>query len=90
MKLTYSHKVTENPSKCGTICPQNLLSANKRTQDSNRERKNSQNWVGQKKKGKRKERKGETKQVRTCTPGREMEKEKKKKNSEVGVLIMAQ
>ena len=50
---------------CGTICPENLLNANKRTQDSDREQQISQNWVGQKKeeekRKKKKERKGETK-----------------------------
>ena len=48
---------------CGTICPENLLNANKRTQDSDREQQISQNWVGQKKEEekKKKERKGETK-----------------------------
>lgn len=78
MKLTCSHKFIENPSICGTIWPENLLNADKRTQDSDRERDTSQNRVGQKKEGKKKERKGETKQIRTCAPGKELVKEKKK------------
>lgn len=53
MRLTYTHKFTENPSICGTICTDNLLNADKRSQDSYRERKTSQNWVKQKKEEKK-------------------------------------
>ena len=53
-----------------------MLTADRRTQDFRRERKTSRNWVGQKKEKKKKERKGKSKQVRTCPPGRELEKEK--------------
>lgn len=41
VRLTCSHKYTENPSICGTIYPENLLNADKRPQDSDRERKTS-------------------------------------------------
>ena len=54
MRLTYSHKYTENASICGNIHTENLQNADKRPQDSDRSRKTSQNWVGQKKEERRK------------------------------------
>ena len=51
-----------------------MLIADKRTQNSDRERKTALNWSGEKK-----EEKGETKQASTCNPGREIEKEKQNK-----------
>ena len=65
MRLTYSHKSIDNTSICGTTCLENLLKTHQRTQDSYRERKPSQNWVGRKKEEKKKKRTEETKQVRT-------------------------
>ena len=49
VRLTYSHRSIKNTFICGTTFPENLLKADQRTQDSNRERKSSQNWIGQKK-----------------------------------------
>lgn len=54
--LTYSHKIIENPSMCGTICTENLLNADKRPQDSERARKTSQN-LSKTKEGRKGERK---------------------------------
>lgn len=51
-----------------------MLIADKRTQNSDRERKTALNWSGEKK-----EEKGETKQASTFNPGREIEKEKQNK-----------
>lgn len=73
MRLSYSHKFIKNPSICEIICPENLLNAEKRPQDSDR----NEIWLDKRKKTKRKERKVEIKQVRTCIPGRELEKGKK-------------
>ena len=41
-------QIIDNPSTCGTLCPEILLNADKKIQDSNRKRKTSWNWVGQK------------------------------------------
>ena len=49
VRLTYSHRSIKNTFICGTTFPEDLLKADQRTQDSNRERKSSQNWIGQKK-----------------------------------------
>ena len=45
----YSQQYIENASTCGNIRRENLLNADKRPQDSDRVRKNSQKQIGQKK-----------------------------------------
>ena len=60
MRLTYSHKHTENASTCGTVSTEGLLNADKRPQDSDRARKTSQNWVGQKKEDRKNKKGSET------------------------------
>lgn len=44
MRLSYSHKYTENASTCGNIFRENLLNMDKRL---DRARKTSQNHIGQ-------------------------------------------
>lgn len=56
MKFTYSHKYIGNPSTCGTVGTEYLLNADTRLQDSERAREPSQNWVGQKKQDKGRQR----------------------------------
>ena len=59
VKLTYFYKYIENPFICGIIYPDNLLNADRRPQNSERERKSPQNWVGQKKEEKRRNKVGQ-------------------------------
>ena len=67
MKLTYSHKYTENTYSCGMTCTENLLNVGKRPQDSDRAGKSSQNQGGQKKKERKNEKGSRT---GPATPGR--------------------
>ena len=71
MGLTYPHKYIENAYICGTIHRENMPNAAKRSKDSDRSRKTSQNQVGQKKEEKEKEMIKEM--DGTCTPWRELE-----------------
>lgn len=50
--LTHFHKYIESASTCEIIQTENLMDPNKRSQDSDRTRRTSWNWVGQKR-GKR-------------------------------------
>lgn len=73
MKLTYSHKYTENTYSCGMTCTENLLNVGKRPQDSDRAGKSSQNQGGQKKKERKNEKGSRT---GPATPGRSWKEEK--------------
>ena len=53
MELTFPHKYMKNTSTCGMIHTEQLQNAGRRPQTSERARKSSCNWVGQKKKEKK-------------------------------------
>ena len=83
VELSYSHKFIENSPTYGTTCPEISMNADKRTQDSNRERK-SWNRVGPKKDGKKQRgRKVETNQVRTYAQGESWKKRKNKQTNKI-------
>ena len=71
VRLTYSHKYTENTTTCGTICTENLRKLTKdlkikiELEKHYKTRKNKR-----KKKNKRK--RSKMKQARTCSPSREV------------------
>ena len=46
------HKYIKNASTCGTIPTKHILTAGRRPQTSQKERKSARTWVGQKKKEK--------------------------------------
>ena len=65
-EFTSLHGNIENTSTSGTIQREQLWSADRRSQMSEKTQKPPHNWVGQKEKRKRRNQNG------TCTPGREL------------------